>query len=455
MFLTDLNREGGIGANSHFIEIGPFRVLVDAGINPKLLGREATPDFTSIGWDAPLDAIVLTHAHLDHLGALPIANRYQPGAPIFLSQPTALIAARMLKNSVNVMRRQREESGITDYPLYSYRELRQTESRFHPLPYHHATRLRKEDETLEITLYPAGHVIGAASCLLRWRDETILHTGDLLFTEQSTLPGAAIPRDRVDVLILETTRGLNARSEHHTREIEVARLIEQIRETLRRGGSCLIPVFALGRTQEILKLLNEAQKAKLLPRCPVFCGGLGLSLVDQFETIARETKLVRFRRQILHELGVRPVANPAVAGKDPKEKGIYILSSGMLVENTPSYDMAAAMLGHEKNSLCFVGYCDPDTPGGKLITQKKGESFTFETIDYKTEIKADICRFDLSGHADREELVDLARTIEPGEIVLTHGDPAARQWFIETLPSVLPSTKVYNPTPLERIELGP
>lgn len=453
MKITDLNPGGGIGANCSLIEIGPFRILVDAGINPKKLGREAIPDFSLLDWDQSIDAIILTHAHLDHLGALPLASGHFPDAPILMSLPTMEVSSRMLRNSINVMKRQREEEGIAEYPLYTYRDLRMTEDQFCPTPFHHARYLSKGQESLKITLYPAGHVVGAASFRLEWQDQSIFHTGDILFTNQSTLPGATIPREKCNVLVMETTRGCNARGKHHTREIEVARLLEVIEKTIARGGSCLIPVFALGRTQEILNLLNEAFKNGLLPKTPVYAGGLGLALVDIFVKISKETKLVRFRKKVLDELGVKPIANPPIPGRNPREKGIYTLSSGMLVENTPSYTMAAALLRHSENTICFVGYCDPDTPGGQLLAHREGEPFLFNTLNYKSEVRADIERFDLSGHADREELVDFAHEMDPETIVLTHGDPEAREWFSQALPLRLPKTRVIDPAPLRAIPL--
>lgn len=122
MKLIDLNRSGGIGANSHFIQLGSFNILIDAGLHPKLLGREAMPDFDEIdGID--LDLIILTHCHLDHLGSLPIIAGLHPQAEVITSIPNLTLAPRMLRNSINVMKRQREEHGLLDYPLFLHRDI--------------------------------------------------------------------------------------------------------------------------------------------------------------------------------------------------------------------------------------------------------------------------------------------------------------------------------------------
>jgi Cft2 family RNA processing exonuclease len=121
----------------------------------------------------------------------------------------------------------------------------------------------------------------------------------------------------------------------------------------------------------------------------------------------------------------------------------------MLVERTPSYTLASGLLGNAGNTIGFVGYCDPDTPGGKLLASKPGETFLFETAHVKTKIKARVERFELSGHADREELLQFAVQTGARSIVLTHGDPAARDWFAQQLAVLLPSAKVIDPVPLQ------
>jgi len=116
MKLTDLNREGGIGANSLYCELGSFKFLVDAGLHPKKVGFGALPDFSRIK-DVRLDFVVLSHCHLDHLGALPVVMRDRPDTEVLMSMPSQVLAERMLHNSCNVMKRQREEHSIPEYPL--------------------------------------------------------------------------------------------------------------------------------------------------------------------------------------------------------------------------------------------------------------------------------------------------------------------------------------------------
>jgi Cft2 family RNA processing exonuclease len=229
----------------------------------------------------------------------------------------------------------------------------------------------------------------------------------------------------------------------------VARLLETITTVIGAGGSCLIPVFALGRMQEILTILHEAQEKGAIPNCAVFGSGLGMDLADYFDEISRKTGLIQFRRGILDEMNVQPLPRNLKPGRDMQENAIYVVSSGMLVENTPSYRVAASLLGHKRNAICYVGYCDPDTPGGKMLEMDVGEPFVFEAFDYTTPIRARVERFELSGHADRSELVEFVLTVNPRVVILTHGDPPARAWFAGEIKRLAPEIEVLDPEPLK------
>ena len=153
----------------------------------------------------------------------------------------------------------------------------------------------------------------------------------------------------------------------------------------------------------------------------------------------------------------REVCTPAprklVAGQDPGQNALYIISSGMLVERTPSYTLASGLLGNARNTIGFVGYCDPETPGGELLASAPGDTFLFKTANVKTKIKARVERFELSGHADREELVQFAVQTEARSVVLTHGDPAARAWFMTQLKVQMPNSTILDPVPLQTYQV--
>ena len=452
MKLIDLNRDGGIGANSNFVQFGDLRVLIDCGLNPKKTGRAATPDFSLIRGH-PLDLIIITHCHLDHIGSLLVAMREHPSTPVIMTTSSRMLIERMLHNSANVMLRQKEEDNIPDYPLFTHDEIDRAAGRMTGLPFNHAKKFRGAKEEIEVIFHPAGHVAGAAAVEIHHKHRQVFFTGDVLFENQRTLPGAKFPAGHFDTVVMETTRGVTERPLGKERVNEVARLIQSINDTIKRGGSFLLPVFALGRMQEILAIVHDARKFGRLVECPIFASGLGMDLADYFDEISRKTRHVNFNRGIIKELKIKPTPRKLTPGLDPQQNALYIISSGMLVERTPSYTLASGLVGHARNTVGFVGYCDPDTPGGKLLTAKTGDTFLFETAHVKAKLKARIERFELSGHADREELIEFAIQTEARCVVLTHGDPPARAWFAAQLAQQAPKIKVLDPVPLKTYQV--
>lgn len=451
MRLTDLNREGGIGSNSLLLEMGPFRVVVDAGLSPKLAGREALPDFACLG-RAPVDLAVLTHCHLDHLGSLPVLMREHPEAMLVMSAASKLLARRLLHNSHNVMLRQREELGVAEYPLFTRSEIERLGEKILPMGLGHTRFFRSANgESLSLTLHASGHVPGAAGLTFEHRHRRIFITGDVQFENQRTVPGARFPRDPVDTLILETTRGTTERQA--SRADEIKRLVRTVRETLRAGGSVLIPTFAFGRMQEVLTILDEARRAGDLPLTPVYVSGLGIDLCECFDEIVRQVGGVQFRKHLLKELKARPMPDGLRPNKLPKEPSIYVVSSGMVVENTPAYLVAAGLAGNPHNAICFVGYCDPDTPGGKLLVTPRDKPIVFGGVGHSTRLSCQMEKFDLSSHADREELLEFALAVCPRAVVLTHGDAPARAWFAEQLRNADPRMKIIDPVPGQPVEV--
>ena len=344
MKLTDLNRDGGIGANSLFIQLGDLNILVDCGLHPKRVGRVATPDLRPLR-GLTLDLIVITHCHLDHIGSLPVVMREHPNTPVVMTVSSRMLVERMLHNSANVMMRQREDENIPDYPLFTHDDIDRCAKRIIGLPFGHAKHFRGTKDEIEIIFHPAGHVAGAAAVEIRQKHRHILFTGDVLFENQRTLQGARFPAGHFDTLVTETTRGTTERPVGKERSNEIARLITSINDTIQRGGSYLIPVFALGRMQEIMSVLHDARKFGRLVECPIYASGLGVDLADYFDEISRKTKHIQFSRNILKELKIKATPRKMTAGQDPQENGLYVISSGMMVERTPSYTLASGAVG--------------------------------------------------------------------------------------------------------------
>ncbi|MDR2735848.1 MAG: MBL fold metallo-hydrolase [Puniceicoccales bacterium] len=447
MYFKDLNSSKTIGANSLFVSIGSFNIIVDAGLDPKCIGLNALPNFNQIE-KFSIDLVIITHCHLDHIGSLPVLLRDQPQARALLSPSSRMILPIMLDNTITVMKHQRDERGIREYPLYGKLEVSALEEFFVEMPAGKTKIFRKLDDEIRVTFTHNGHVCGASGVLIEYKHRKIFFSGDVLFRDQMTLAGALWPNEKLDVLVLETTRGNTERASNHSVKQEINSLISRIHVTLEKGGSVLIPSFAFGRMQEILTILNDARKKKQIPdKVRIVCSTLGLTLIDAFDTISRKHGTVNFKKSLLKDLKVKPLAKVEFLkpGGKPVEPTIFVVSSGMMIENTPSYNIASCLLNDSRNAICFVGYCDKDTPGGKLLAMAKGDSLLFETLNLSVQINAQVEYFDLSGHAERDELLQHAIDFNPRAIVLTHGEDASRSWFFDELIDRSPGIKVIDP----------
>ena len=249
MTFRSLLRRKEIGANSYLIEAGRHRIILDAGAHPREKGLDSLPNFHSVPHDS-VDAIIITHAHHDHIGALPVLQRQQPRTPVFMTEPTGEVTAGMLHNSVNVMSSQRDELQIHEYPLFTHKELDGLVPRWTYRDLRKPFILPNTD--VECTFFDAGHIMGSVGVMLRHGGKTLFYTGDVNFEPQTIMKAADFPTQGVDALIIETTRGDYARPEGFTRRAEKERLGKAIRETFEKNGSVLVPVFALGKSQEAL-----------------------------------------------------------------------------------------------------------------------------------------------------------------------------------------------------------
>src|ERR1044072_8046998 len=253
MKFINLTRRTEIGANSYFLEAAGQRLVLDSGMHPKLEGDEALPNFRARG-HRQRDAIILSHAHLDHSGTLPLLMQRQPTARIFMTEATAEIASALLHNSVNVMTRQREELGLVMYPLFTHRQTDRATEQWRSCPLRQpftleGERARREGEDgVTVEFVDAGHVLGAAGVILRAEGRTIFYSGDVNFDDQTITKGAVFPQADVDVLIIETTRGDSPLPAGFTRAAEERRLVHAINRGFRAGGCVLMPVVALGGT---------------------------------------------------------------------------------------------------------------------------------------------------------------------------------------------------------------
>ncbi len=458
MRITNLNPDRDIGASSWFVDIEGSKLLMDAGVHPKREGWNSLPMYDVIK-NEEIDAIAISHCHHDHVGSLPIAQRYCPRAHVLMTELSYFVVERVLHNSVNVMKRQRDELGIKEYPLFSHEEVDETAHLYQGFKYNreidwaafHKLRAGMPSPTLEFL--DAGHAIGSAGIMVRGQKETLFFTGDVCFQDQTILKAARFEDVQADVLIMETTRGNKELTPGVTRQTEAARLGDSIKRVIERRGSILIPVFALGRTQEILAQLHLMMQDKHIPKQPIYMGGLGKVFTEIYDLQAHRTHRQHTNLILTEALELIVMEQGQVEKMKLGGGKIFVVTAGMMTEKTAAHDLALRMVGHPEHAIFFVGYADPETPGGRLKKAKPGETFFFSQSGGELTRRCEIDDFDLTAHANRDDLLDFVGRVSPRVVFLGHGDEPSRQWFEKKIRERYPKIRIHQPQPGVAIEV--
>ena len=446
--LRSLCRAPEIGANSYQLSFGETHLVIDAGMHPKQDGEEAIPRFGILDHDS-VDAIFVSHAHLDHIGTLPVLQREQPRARVYMTPEVVDLADALLHNSVNVMTSQGDELGIDAYPLFTHADLDELSQVWQGQHY------RKEfepvwDADLKVTFRDAGHVLGSAGILFEGGGKRVFYSGDVQFIDQSLIKGADFgDLGPLDTLIVETTRGNTPAVPGFDREEEVKRLIADLTETIHGNGSALIPVFAMGKTQEVLTMIQNAKESGDLPDVPVTIGGLSTKMTTVYDRYASNKNRKRPDFRILRDMELR--AGTRRRGKSVpiryQEQAIYALSSGMMSEHTVSNKFAQSFLPNPANSVHFVGYSDPSTPSYHLRQASTGDMISLDKNKDPVPLNCEVKEYNFSGHADREQLMEFIIGTGAKNVFLVHGDLEASKWFQQELATRMPSAEVTIPEP--------
>ncbi|MBX3747479.1 MAG: MBL fold metallo-hydrolase [Verrucomicrobiae bacterium] len=457
MRITNLNPASDIGASAWLVELEDHRLLLDAGLHPKREGRLALPLYDQIDGD-DLDAIAISHCHHDHVGSLPVAMRRFPKAHVLMTELSYFIVSRVLHNSVNVMLRQRDELGVKDYPLFTHDEVDEFEAVFQGFRYNREidwagpTRTRRALQSPTLEFLDAGHALGSAGVMVRGAHQTLFYSGDVSFQDQTLLKGARFEDAKADVLILETTRGGREVPPDFSRAAEIEALAQAIRAVQERNGSVLIPVFALGRSQEILALIALLMDSGRLPRQPVYIGGLGRVFTEIYDLQAHRTHRHHSNLALTEALDLQVLGRRQWESMKLGGGRLFVLTSGMLNPNTAAHELALRMLDDERHGIFFVGYADPATPAGILRASAHGDTLNLGPQDRDVTRRCEVREFDLTAHANRDELLDFVGTVSPRVVIVGHGEDDARAWFKDALARRHPRIKVLDPAPGESVE---
>ncbi len=425
MKITFLGGADEVGASSTLIEMGGKRILVDAGIRPSPKARwglagDQLPDLSQLDvWDR-LDAILVTHAHTDHTGALELVVSRFPDAPVYATAPTVALTRVLHQDARRIMQTRLDEEG--ELPLFDDVAVQRLMAAFSEVPFNARLPL---GEGLAVTFFPAGHIAGAAMLGLESDEGRLLVSGDLSISPQRTVDGARPPAFRPDVLLIESTYGGRL---HANRAVQERKLVETVGRVTAEGGKVLIPAFALGRAQEILLILGEAQRRGDLPATPVWADGMVRAICQVYTSFVEILPLPLQERGAaffdghIHAVQSNEQRNALVWGADP---AVIVASSGMLAGG-PSLSYARALAGKPQHAILLTGYQDEESPGRRLQEVAERGTGSIRLGKDKVDVQCHLGTYSLSAHADEGQLISLVETLDPAHVLLVHGDEAAR-----------------------------
>jgi Cft2 family RNA processing exonuclease len=414
-----LGNARGIGASAHYLRLGDWGIILDAGIDPQRNSEEGLPDYQKLA-EMPVNAIVISHAHLDHLGSLPVAIRYFPQARVYMTPATVALSEVMLFHYYKVQERKALLSQEKFNPYYTPQELENYLYLFQSFDYNFPFVIHGfQKSEISLTFWDAGHILGSAGVEIQWRNTKFFYTGNTKKSAQFILKGAKYPPN-THILISESTYGNNAEAPQLKKQAEIRRLTEFIVQKVKLNGAILIPVFALGRTQEILFLLYRLIAQRKIPAVPIYLTGMGVKINRIYDRLLHKI-YPDFQPKLL-----RTITADTLNRRSYRKPCIILTTSGMMLPNTLSYEIAGEFLSDARNGIGMVGWADPETPGGSL---RDKNTERIKNIFGVERLLCDIQVFYFSAHSHREELLQMIERLKPRKTILCHGDDTALQWM--------------------------
>ena len=416
-----------IGASCFYLNISGTGIILDCGIHPKKKGLEALPDFNLLAQE-PVDYVIISHAHQDHLSALPFLVKKFPYIKIIATPQTRALAEVVLHDSISILKKQINNN---DFEIYSHEEIDLLIQSIEYRSYNEEFVLSGYNGTEQIkaTFYDAGHILGSAGILLETEttNHKLFYVGDINLSDQILLKGAELPNGKIDTLILESTYGSTDSSIVPEWDKETFGFAAEANNIFNKGGSILIPAFSLGKTQEILATIWKLIVKGRIPAVDIYTGG----------TAVKISRVYDYNRYVVNmsdnNFGILsiPQKNLYEVGNITeffKNVSIVIASSGMMIEGTASFNLGLKWLTQPKSAIFSVGYMDESTPGYKFTNAKKGDVLRFD--GYKDEsVRCTVKKFRFPSHARREQLLEIVNIFEPETIILVHGEPASIDWI--------------------------
>jgi metallo-beta-lactamase family protein len=461
MRLTFLGATHTVTGSKFLLEAGQQRILIDCGL------FQGLKELRLRNWDTPpidpksVDAIVLTHAHIDHTGYLPRFVKQGFSGSIYATPATVDLAGILLPDAGHLQEeeaRYRNMHRLTKHepalPLYTVDDAKNVLKLLKAVPYRQPQNL---SPNLTFELVPAGHILGSSFILFREEDKTILFTGDIGRYDQPIIFDPT-PVKAADYVVMESTYGnrLHEGTEEHSVKDQLRKIIN---DTAHRGGTVLIPSFAIGRAQELLYILRELEEENAIPSLPVYVDSpMAVSAFEIFTKHKEEHDLAMSELETngvnpLHTKNLRFVRTVEQSKKinDHRFPSIIISANGMATGGRILHHLIQR-LPDSRNSVVFVGFQAAGTRG--RILSEGARSVRIFREDYP--VRAQVHTLTgLSAHGDYKELLRWLNGFAqpPRRVFLVHGEPQAIAGMQQHIESSFKNWHVRAPEYLENVEL--
>jgi len=422
--LTALGGFREVGRSCILMQTRDSNVLLDCGLNV------GSPNDRFPYFDVPefsvrdLDAVIISHAHLDHCGLVPFLYKYGYRGPVYSTLPTRNLSTMLQLDFIQIC----EKEG-TPSP-YSKRDVKSTVLHTIPLSWGKVTDIAPD---IKLTLHNSGHILGSSMIHLHFGkgDYNFVYTGDFKFQKTRLLEKAAVKFPRVESLLIESTYG-GPQDRIPSRQESEKELKQILNSTLKRGGKVLVPVLAVGRAQELLIVLEEYISKGFIDKVPIFIDGL-ISEATAIHTANPDFLSSDLREKILHQ-GKNPFLSDYFETVSAQEERLDIIkggpciimaTSGMLIGG-PSVQYLRGLANDSKNSLIFVSYQCVGTLGSRV--QRGFREFQYVDAKGRTQlVRLNLKVFTLegfSGHSSRSQISQFLRRIQPRpkSIIVNHGE---------------------------------
>lgn len=426
--ITYLGGGRQVGRSCLFLQTPESRILLDCGVNLAAQNSEAYPHLDAPEFDIKeLDAVVISHAHLDHCGFTPYLFKYGYRGPVYCTAPTRDVSALLLLDYLKIMRSERDKE-----PIFEAEDIKEMVKHTICLDYEEVTDITPD---VRITLYNAGHILGGAMVHLHVGNglHNILYTGDLKYARTNLLDPAVTNFPRLETLLIEATYGGIDNVLPPIREAQ-HQLLSKIEETIKRGGKVLIPVLGSGRAQEIALIIHNAIQSKLMEKIPVFIDGMVWD-ITAIHTAYPEFLNSRVRRMIFHKDSNPFCSDTFTRVGSQKERMqvieetgpcVILATSGMLVGG-PSVEYLRQLCDNHRNCLILVSYQAEGSLGARIqrgvreIAMAQPGAMSQEHLKIEMEI---VSIEGMSGHSDRQQLLNFVQRCnpKPKRILVNHGE---------------------------------